>query len=384
MSSASVFQSNYLQDDRPYSEDINFTSKPGKLTYVVGAYYYGGRARFNSTGGSYAIQTTSAEAAYAEGTYAVTDQLSVVGGARYNSEEKCGYGTKFAPQLPFYQNKTKDQLGPLGCTTWKATTPRASIKYAPDPGLNFYLTYSKGFKSGFYPASSLGNIPAGPETVTGYEAGVKIVQPYYRFDLSVFHYDMKNKQVQYLTGTSVIVGNAAAAKVDGAEANIDWNVTPAFNLHGGVTYMPTAKYTNYKNAVVTLAQTVCPGLSPCGGVAAVVDESGARLLWSPKMTGNLTATYTWGLSPGDVAFSGTANYTSAVRWDVPGRVIQSAYTTLAGEIRYTPHGANYSVAIWGKNLTNKTYIYGAALSTLADFVNLSPPRQIGVSLHASY
>src|SRR5271155_109797 len=172
-----------------------------------------------------ALQKTRAEAAFAEGTFNVTDQLSLTAGGRYSSERKQLYnafeqfyntsGFNFfppyatpytgnflccTPQLPYTVLPSK---------TFTSTTPKGGIQYQIDPKTMVYFTYVQGFKSGGFSNSAnnaSASIPYNPERLTDYEGGIKtkLFDNKLLLDFAGYYYNYSDLQVQtvnFLTGS---------------------------------------------------------------------------------------------------------------------------------------------------------------------------------------
>src|SRR5690606_11603264 len=110
-------------------------------------------------------------------------------------------------------------------------------------------SFSRGFKSGAYNATSTQQTPVNPEHLTAYEVGVKTAQPTWRLDAAVFYYDYKDLQFtsyDFSKGISQL-RNAAAAENYGADLSASWNATEALTLTAGVSYVH-AEYTSFLGA----------------------------------------------------------------------------------------------------------------------------------------
>ena len=167
-----------------------FSSSLGRATCVTCA---GGAVSFSppltaGAGPNKAVET--AYAAFADGTWRITDHISLIGGLRFSYDNK---GETVETSYPTVVGFTH---------SWTAVTPRAVIQYKFDPTTNVYFSYSQGFKSGgngvTVPKNNLGqsgNYPLNPEKNTAYEIGFKTAHGPYRLSLAAYYQDYKDQQI---------------------------------------------------------------------------------------------------------------------------------------------------------------------------------------------
>lgn len=134
------------------------------------------------------------------------------------------------------------------------------------------------------------------------------------------------------------------AAIYGLEAEFDARLSPAFKLAGSLAYT-NAKFRDFKNA---------PFTAPQGGVAQFPgDASGNQIPKSPKLQGNLSATYTLNLAGGSsVAFNTTGIYSSSYFFEANNLTRQAAFAKLNASIAWTSADERYTVRVFGTNLTN--------------------------------
>lgn len=314
-------------------------------------------------------------AAYAEFTIHVTDQFTVTTGGRY-TQEKQNVRTDigYLPEAYPYEGNPKK---------WHKFTPRMTARYEITPNSNVYVTYAKGFKGGLINTAT-GSFDAvsnkiigtavNPEVITSYEAGYKgRVLPGLTVTLDGFWYDYKNLQVvAYGANNLYTTQNAASTRGKGAEFDFRWAATSEFTLSGGAAYVD-AKYRSFPNA-----STFVP--TGFGGNTSVnADLSGKRLLRSPKLTVNLSGNYETEIDAGKIGAFVTFYYNSGQYMETSSRIYQRNYATVDAELSFAPNALNgIRLALWGKNLTNKSYLTGALVTDYADAVVYSDPRTYGV------
>ena len=362
------------------SEEVDFASKQyGPLSFIAGVFIYHDKGILTGLvdptlvpGGIFSFRhqvISDAYAGFTEITLKPTDRLTLIGGLRYNYDQKTNYGSAGGSPLTQFQKKV-----------WHALTPRYSVRYDIAHNVNAYFTYSEGFKSGVYADEDFIAPPANPEIIRSYEMGLKLVQPEYSLNAALFHYKYTNLQVQYFNGLVAIPANAATATINGLDVDATWRATLALTFHGGLSYIPHAEYDEYKNAILYIPPLGPFGLTTKNGA----DVSGSRLLRTPKITANLSADYTRELATGALTASATASYSSSYDWELSGRVRTNAYTTLATQISYKPDGSHFRFIVFGKNLSNADYINSALLDATADMVFYAPPREIGAQVEYSF
>jgi iron complex outermembrane receptor protein len=64
---------------------------------------------------------------------------------------------------------------------------------------------------------------------------------------------------------------------------------------------------------------------------------------------------------------------------VAGRIRQKSYTTLDGEVSFSPAAMqNLRLVVWGRNLTDEDVEQSVLTSDFGDGVSFAPPRTFGV------
>ena len=102
---------------------------------------------------------------------------------------------------------------------------------------------------------------------------------------------------------------------------------------------------------------------------------------TPKWTINGSLNYETETKFGTFGAYVAASYNSGISFDVANRVRQSGYALLDGELSFAPAGMKGArLVLWGKNLTNKTYLQSVLESQLGDAGSYADPRTYGVRL----
>jgi iron complex outermembrane receptor protein len=284
----------------------------------------------------------------------------VTAGARYTREETQYSGSNTPGFFPF-----------RAAEAWGQLTPRAAIKYKVGPRMNIYLSYSKGFKGGTFPYNSFGTIPINPETVDGYEAGVKTnIGRAVSLAGSVFYQQYKQMQVEVLTPNPVTplgfltsFTNAGKGTIYGFD--IDASIRPFRDLNLGVKVEHlNTEYGDFPGANVSLPRPLssCPPAAlpiGCGRIGRPTDVSGNRIKNAPSWTGTFLFDYVMHPIVGDITLSANVAATSSYFWDIGNIYKQPGYILVGGRVSWEPYDNDHAVlSLWGKNLTNRAYSAG--------------------------
>ncbi|MCF6221146.1 MAG: TonB-dependent receptor [Robiginitomaculum sp.] len=292
-------------------------------------------------------------AVYGSGTFALTDQLNLTGGLRYTDENKEYF-------LSHWRVNSNTTIIPPTTVSdsWSAWSPKVSLDYQTSENTLLYASLSRGFKSGSFNGrpTTQGEVDSfDPEFVWSYEAGIKTSFADRRVLLSAaaFIYDYQDMQLTSTradaTGNLLLVTeNAGSANVKGIEVEMRAMVTDNFVVDASIGLLD-AKYGE---------------LNPGATVTADL-----RLMRTPEFTMYLGGEYTFDMSDNfDLTLRADYSYQSSQALD-PANVpdlLQDGYGLLGGRITLAPKGANWEVALYGKNLTDELYLVGGG-DTLDSF-----------------
>ena len=239
--------------------------------------------------------------------------------------------------------------------------------------------------SGFRPGGPNGAVPfqyqVDPtyqsDKTRNFEVGLKgeLLDHRLSADLSLYYIDWKNIQLKVSTPTSFTYNvNASEAKSEGAELSLKADVTPGLLLSGWIAW---------NEAVVKQA-------FPNPQIEA---RPGDRLPFSPRFSGNLAADYDFPLTPSARGFLGASVSYVGLRFEdfVPpqdpnlppdpnkARRTLPAYarTDLRAGVRFDP----WSVTLFVNNVTDRR---GELLNNNIPYVNIIPPRTIGVTASRAF
>lgn len=276
-------------------------------------------------------------AVYGQASWKVTPELTLQPGVRVNYDKKDG----------FYQRRVFDTAGneiliggpssatktaQLGIFTPQTISPKFSdwnfsydftASYKVAPGVLFYATYAKTFKSGGINQNGvptdaannpiLGAATVKPESVHHYEAGLKTEFWDRRaiFNLSAYRTDIKDYQANVNNGQFGVLrgylANAGAVRSQGIEADFSVRPSERFNAYVNGAYTD-ATYRKFVDAPCP------PELSGGSSSPANCDISGQRLpgvsKWSASFGFEANAPVTLLKQDGEVYFGYDGSYRS--------------------------------------------------------------------------
>jgi len=385
--------------DDMVSQDLTLASNgSGRLKWLIGATYYVEDGFFyNRTFGPIATPgfppLTSGQniddihieafAAFAEGEYKLTDRLTIAVGGRYSRDKPRFSGARIL--APTVADNPATRVS--NAAAFSKFTPRVSVRYAINPRLNAYATFSQGFKSGVFNANQLQVAPVRPEVVTAYEVGMKgALSPLVSFDAAAYYYDYKDLQAASFgaTATNVTLRNAAKAEIYGFEINGNVNPVQGLTLRGGLAYTHGI-YKDFAGAQGFCRSPCTNGVTtgtPIGGnTAFALNASGKPLIRTPRIQANGTVSYETNIGDnGKVGGNVTVSHTDKMAHEVSGNFIQPAFTVVNANISWTSPDDHYRATVFGNNIFNENYIAGILVSGIAAAVTYAQPATYGIRL----
>ncbi len=218
---------------------------------------------------------TESRAIFGEVTWALNDRWTLTGGGRYTEDDVSQHVEGINFGVP-------DTPGD-GQVEFTDFSPRVTVSYAVNEGLNVYAAVAKGYKAGGLQLNVTQQLPVfdfQEEEIWNYEAGLKLIALNGRLqsNVSVFRMDWEDLQVS--SNTPIIdpetdeitflnvTRNAAGATSEGIEFDIRALPVRHFEIGAAVGYLD-AKFDTFTDAFV-LGQTV--------------DLSGERIPRAPEWT----------------------------------------------------------------------------------------------------
>ncbi|GGD81410.1 TonB-dependent receptor [Croceicoccus mobilis] len=336
----------------------------------------------------------------ANAEWAVTDRLSLVGGARYTEDtirfSGCSQDAD-GNTVPIWNTAVAALTGsntnvqPNECLTYSAdfsdnvlarkklaqnnVSWRAGVNFEPDPDALLYATVSRGYKSGAFPVLPA-NVetqfePAVQERLTAYEIGAKLSPvDFLRFNASGFFYQYKDKQLfgdvedPVFTTLSRIV-NVPKSEVYGAELEAFVQATNELRLQTSATYVHSEI-------------TEFVGINRLGNLE---DFAGNEFPNTPNWQVNGQLAYDGRISPA-VGLKAvlSASYQGAAEGAVgAGQEFRiDPYTLVNGTVSTTLMEDRLELGLFGRNVLNEKYY--TTVDTVIDTIFSVPgmPRTYGL------
>jgi len=357
------------------------------------------------------------KAVYAQGSYKLTDRLTLTGGLRYTIDRTraVDQSTTLSLSAPGvvssqtctdtlrFQNTSGGALAvsdrsqcnfPFEVTS-KRPTWLISLDYKPANNMMFYAKWARGYRQGGIITSNVGAETWSPEKVDTYELGAKTnfngaVSGY--FNVAGFYNDFRDQQINAIliakptssiAGSSTIV-NAGKSRIWGIE--VDASVSPLSNLRFDLGYT----YLNTK--LVQITPPILAANSPFASVILSATQ-GDELSFSPKNRVSLTGTYTLPLNPsmGRLSIGATFVHTDAQNATSPSAspLYRLPATDLLNlNLDYKDvMGLPLDLSLFATNVTNQIYPVAVGSqwnSSGFENVIVGQPRMYGVRLRYKF
>lgn len=259
-----IFFATRFVEQEQFSQELRLAGTIGSdLEFVSGLFYMDNQytltgaagpfgQQFGTTfvlgglaGDAVAGQKTKAYAIFADGSYNLTDRITVSAGIRYSYEEK-----DF--NLAFFAGDAAGQ-STTPSADFDAFTGRVILQYQFTDDIMGFAGWSRGFRSGGFNgrAQTIAAVgPYDPETVDNFEGGLRMefADGRVRFNPTVFYSKYKDKQEEVsrpsgagATVPETVVQNAASANIWGIEVETQAVITDELSFRGSVGYL-NAKY----------------------------------------------------------------------------------------------------------------------------------------------
>lgn len=355
------------------------------------------------------------QAWFGEATFGITEKIDITLGARIS--DKSGGDIRYQPTDAFRTTDPaiRPQGDPLAGTllsvtfdpdTPKINTYKFSLAYRPKANLMMYATYAEGFTSAGAPLVTIGptavvppggtrvsatqaTIPLPAEVIENKELGLRSDWLDGRLRFNATYFDSLWNGMRVTLYPLDAVGNTqpfpynsgeGAGTADGWEFEVIWAPTDRLQINGGLGLIDT----NYIQAGVF------------DGVTG--NYPGTPFAYAPDLSGTVGAQYEIPLGNGG-RFLLVGNYGymgeyirdpayQRIEIDANGNpIMEPAYGILNTRVVYEPAARNYSLEVWGKNLTDEQYINGGfdSRDTFGyNYVIVGRAREVGVSLSFTF
>lgn len=408
-----VFSSQQFTEAEQFTEELQLIGSTDRLDWIAGLYFsrLTGRdgslsAQFSANGNPNAWQQgplggfiNESMAAFAQGTYALTDALNLTLGVRQTRDDReikyntydlsivtgqptaCGISDSNG-RLPLANCLLRDD------ESFSEPTWNISLDYKVTDTQLAYIAHRHGYRAGGFPARGSDPITGrafDPEQVDDIELGYKVDTSLgdmpLRVNTAIYYQDyqdiQRNSTVIAANGQlSNTVVNAASATIQGGE--IEFTALPfdALEISGYIAVVD-AKYDEWTDIV------------------ANTDRSKSRFGTLPERSGSLTVRYQLPLSDDVGAFYIAGNVYAQSDMALYGDNENNAACQQGG-YSITNARADWEDALgadgltlsaWGRNLGNREYYTsGLCLSSQVGFTSAYPgdPRTFGLSVSYSF
>lgn len=322
-------------------------------------------------------QDGTAYSAYFQVSYKPVEQVEITAGGRYSYERKrlprvLSSGSLISRALgglPGPYNAPLDASNPAHVITpvvtaksWDDFSPEVTLSYRPSGDLTVFGSYKHGFLSGGFNSGSTSfvngaDLSYNPETIEGFEGGVKaaLLDRRLYVNVAAYTYKVSDLQITNFVNTVSSIRNAGGVRIKGVEFDVNYrtpvtglslNASAAYN-HGTYSTFPTAPCYN--------GQTAAQG---CNLATRNQNLSGTELMRAPKW--NLMGGVSYEAPLGNalkLGLSVDAKYSTSFLTDASSapRGRMPSYALLDATARLGTRNDGWELALIGRNLTNKFF-----------------------------
>jgi iron complex outermembrane receptor protein len=234
-------------------------------------------------------------AIFADGSYALTDDITITGGVRFFGYESGQVGFNGTFRTALRAGCALPLPNPQSCITrdnfkrGSGETHKINGQWQIDPDKMVYLTYSTGYRPGGFNYTP-GVKPFDPDTLDNVELGYKTTWNNTLRLNGAFYFEKWNG-LQYrivVPGNNGSVGvyNAGEAEVWGAEFDATWLVNDSLTLSAAGSYNNARLSSDICNLDATFNQ-----LQSCAPGVTTIATKGVRLPFQPKFKMSAVARY---------------------------------------------------------------------------------------------
>jgi outer membrane receptor protein involved in Fe transport len=294
-------------------------------------------------------------AGFGQVEYALSDRLNLVGGLRYEDEDRDLIGLSTIGilangfEIPFVLDQDRS-------TGLSELTGKAAVEFKLRPDALLYVSASRGVKSGGFTAvNTLAPQqvdPFQPETLWAYEAGFKadFADRRVRLNGAAFYYDYRDQQVQGVVLSTVGGVTTRIGRITNAPRSRIWGIEleGVFRIGEALTLTQTLGYKQGE-----YRRFLDPDLS-----GNIVDRAGQDIGF-PRFSLGGEARWVQPLG----AFELTPAFSYSYRDDSTLAVLRSAgdtyrvddYWLVDASVALAPRGGRWEAALFARNLTDTGY-----------------------------
>ena len=353
-----------------------------RLEWTAGAYYFEESSKYVEdlyipfialNNGQTVFQDSQSYAAFAHLSYDLSGAFRLSGGLRYSYDEKdVSVGIRNLLTDP----EGAFSIFPLtnNVDNWGALSPKVALDYQLSESSLVYASISRGFRSGGVNgrASSPASLNAyDPEFVTSYELGWKsqFLDDTVRLNSSIYFSDYEDRQLTTVrvlaTGDIIsVIENAGEVEISGLEVEFEALLGNRFSAEANVGYTD-AKYVRIDE-----------------GASITLDS---KYTFTPKWSGSAALEHIASLDNGELTTRVDYSYRSDIDFIAirTPHTFQKASGLWNARLIYQPFDRDWSISLWGRNLSNELY-----LKQSLDFTaftgyaagGYSEPREFGITI----
>lgn len=268
--------------------------------------------------------------------------------------------------------------------------PKLAVEYELSGNTgNVYMKFSKGYKAGGFNTQMFSDVLQQrlmtmmgigarydvdeivgykPEQSWNYEAGchLNFFSGRMELDVAAFYIDCRDQQLTMFPDgntTGRIMTNAGKTHSFGAEVSIGYHLNQEFSFNGSYGFT-NARFRQFFNGID--------------------DFKGKYLPYAPQNTIFLQALWNKELYPGgpSVTFDVNIRGVGKIYWNEANTEVQNLYSLLGAGVTFT--SKNFSVLLWGKNLTDTNYRTFYFLSMGNTFFQRGKGLETGMTVRYSF
>ncbi|QYJ78308.1 TonB-dependent receptor [Shewanella acanthi] len=375
-----IFDVPAIYDDEQFSQEFQANYDGDDLKLVSGLYYFKGDScgmfdailyeYYKALGGLTrevrGCNNSESYAAYAQGTYDITDKLSMTAGLRYTRETKDATvynGVMFTalyPETGWYPGYVRDEDAINASIpkvlddeeTWSKLNPRLGLEYQLSDDMMLFTSYSQGFKSGtFNPRATFAEPAVDPEVVDSYELGMKSEWfDSLRVNATAFYLDHKDRQfvtalpAENASQVNQRLGNIGTSNATGLELEVEYAATKSLNLFATLGLIDSSfdKVFSYDNS---------------GNRIDITDHY--TITYTPDTTANVGFSYTMDTDIGSFVANGNYYYRGEYDLAVENNLLsQDGYGLLNFGVNWYSNDGHWNAGVHWKNITDEEYMVG--------------------------
>jgi iron complex outermembrane recepter protein len=390
-----LLQPTFEAETDTFTQELRIDGGSDTFRWLAGLYYFD-----NEVDGDYILdltnlgfvffdvdylQETDSLAAFGQVEFDLSDQWTLIAGARLENEEKT-VNYLNVDQSGLYEAITGSPIafdfspatvGDLARHDNDSVSGKLELDWRPNDDLLVYGSISQGTKSagfnvGFldqtliFASNTAETIPFDEETLRSFEVGFKstILDGRARFNGSAFYYDYEDFQTFRFELLNQVIFNTDA-EVTGAEFELQASPAEGWDVALGLSLLDaTAKDIP----------------DPAGG-----PPRERNMVAAPEVSANALVRYAWPAFGGELAVQAWGNYQGEVFYDIQNVPVSREDGYTVGNLRasYTSDDERWEIAAFAYNVTDEEYMsYSFDFTGTFGFNQqaFGAPRWIGVSL----